>query len=104
MRSRGNLDDPQPSAAGELAPMAAETATEVGKDRSAVVDIRADLQPSVAENERLPLDGAGDFADHDTVCARCRDGLDTRGEVGGPSGREAAKTIERVELQLQSDL
>lgn len=104
MRSRGNVDDPQPSAARELVPMATHTATEVSEDRSAVIDIRAHLQPSAAENERPALDGAGDLADQDTVCADCRHRLDTGGEVGRSSGREATKTIERVELQLQRDL
>ncbi len=84
--------------------MPAGTATEVGEDRSTVVDIRADLHPSAAENERPALEGAGDFADQDPVPAGGRDGLDTGGEVGRSRRREAAETIERVELQLQSDL
>lgn len=80
--------------------MPADTATQVGEDRSAIVDIRAHLQPSAAENERPPLDGAGGPANQDTVCVGRRDGLNTGGEVGRSGGREVAETIERVEFQL----
>lgn len=51
-----------------------------------------------------PLEGAGDLADHDTAFAGRRDRLDTDRDVGRSSGLKAAKTIERVELQLQRDL
>jgi hypothetical protein len=50
------------------------------------------------------LNGAGDLADQDAVCAGGRHGLDTGGEVGRSGWREAAKTIERVELELRRDL
>src|SRR5205823_2382831 len=80
MRSRRSVDDPQPSAAGQLVPMPADTATELGEDRSAVLDIRAHLHLSAAQNERPTLDGAGDLAYQNPVRAGGRDGLDTDGE------------------------
>jgi hypothetical protein len=104
MRSWGDVDDPQLSAAGQVVSMPADTATEVSEDRSAVVDVRAHLQPSAAENERPTLEGAGDLAYQDTVCAGRRQRFHTGGKVWGSAGREAPKTIERVELQLQRDL
>jgi hypothetical protein len=91
-------------AARQFILMAGDLRTDSGQEWRTVRGLRAHLDRPSIDDERPPVEGAGDLADQDKMSSRNGERTESSRDVRGARRRESSHAAEWIELELERDL